>query len=83
MNEPDYPEKLGFVSLSALLSFKSNSCQVSERSYDRFSTIEKNYGQTNEWTDGRMDGRTDMGQSIGPTSRVGGSKNELNGQTQN
>ena len=43
------------------------SCQVSERSYDRFSR---------KAPDRRTDGRTDMGQSIGPTSYVGGSKND-------
>ena len=45
------------------------SCKKSKRSYDRL--LRKS---SDRRTDGRTDGRTNMGQSIGPTFKVGGSK---------
>ena len=61
-----FPGKSGFVSLLPLLSYNFMP------SFGKilWPVIEKSSGLTNE----RTNGRTDMGQSIGPTSKVGGSK---------
>ena len=60
-------------SSSSSSSSETTSCQVSERSYDRLNRFSRRTPdrRTNE----RRKERTNMGQSIGPTSRVGGSKN--------
>ena len=61
-----FPGKSGFVSRSAILScnFMPSFGKI------LWLVFKKNSGQT--------DGRTDRGQSIGPTSFVGGSKNNAN-----
>ena len=51
-------------------------CKKSKKSYDKFPRKAGNE-RTNGRTNGRTNERTNGGESIGPTSEVGGSKNQL------
>ena len=58
------------------------SCKKSKKSYERFPRKTPDR-RTNERTNGRTDERTNGSESIGPTSEVGGSKNEASDSNTN
>ena len=73
MNDPDFFRKIrlrhfvSFIVLQLHAKFWKDP-MIGFR--EKLRTDGRTDGRTNE----RTDGRTDMGQSIGPTSKVGGSK---------